>query len=895
MKKILSGILLGAMLFSSINISALPLHKYEEVIPISKSITLTKVREFYAGHNISYSHIKADLNDKNISLNLLKSQNGADILETVPTLASTEADTVAAMNADFFSVHSGSKGFSLGIEVQDGNMLQSPIYPETMATVTADDNTLSMGYIEFLFAAVAPNGNFNVIRHLNKHTTYFGDILMYTSNWNGGYSPAPGGDVVEVVVEDGKVKEFRRNMPAVQIPENGCVLVVSEGVNMFLANNFAVGDEIKFDYYITPDVSKADAAFGGGAMLVNQGEVVKEFSHVISGYNPRSAVGMSKDGKTLHMVAVDGRQTSSRGMSMSELAGLMKELGCYNAVNLDGGGSTNMTASTVWNKNLTTANSPTENRKVINALGLSYKAPAGKPAGIVLRPSKDVVILGESINIEAAVYDENMRPLSEAVSFSSADGNISGTTFTPTKGANAVIEAKSGNAAASASVYVIDKISGIDVPSHIHLKKGETTNLTVNVFDALGKFATVSDVTPFKIRSWDTSVVTANGSSLTGLKDGTATVSVEKDGAISYISVSVGSKAYDYTETFEYSEGSFTAYPKEVPGGFELSSKYAASGSMSGYLSYDFTAEDSATKGVYYDLKTTKTLSDNAGFVEVYVYSENDIDHDIRAQFMDSTGQVHRSLFAEGLTGGRWHKLQCPVPEDAPKPVRLDKIYTVYVDGEAKDSGGIYLDNLSYRLSENTAFEASPSNTYTDTKEAVYPEGTFRIGALVNKPSTLLSGLVNSKMSQHVSANASNALIGALKPFSTREDASGIYISVNTSEGGIRATDSSQWNSIANAIYATSKENVFILSEDSIFGSNQFENQVIIDYFAKLQKNIFVITGGDKNTYKNINGVKYFTLCNTEKEQLSRQKLDGYEYLEFSFGKEVTHKWVKLY
>lgn len=894
MKKITSLLLLTCLIFSAINVSALPIYKYEEVIPISKSITLTKVKEFYADHNISYSHIKADLNDENISLKLLKSKSGADILETVPNLAKGESGTVAALNADFFSIHSGNKGFSLGIEVQDGNMLQSPIYPDTMATISSIDNTLSMGYLSFLFAAVAPNGNYNVIRHLNKHTTYFGDILMYTSDWNGGYSPAPGGNVLEVVVSGGKVTEFRRNMPPVKIPEDGCVLVVSEGSNMFFANNFQLGDEIRFDYYITPDIQKADVSFGGGAMLVSDGQVVKTFSHVIAGYNPRSAIGMSKDGKTLHMVAVDGRQGSSRGMTMSELANLMSELGCYNAVNLDGGGSTNMVTSNIWNKDLTSANSPTENRKVINAIGLTYNAEDGKPHGISVKPLADTVFIGDSVAIDTAIYDENMRPISGEVNLSSENGEFTGSLFTATKEGTALIEAKSSSAYGSATVYVIDRISGIDTISHMALKKGETKSFTINVFDLRGHFATVSNTAPFKITSSDPSVVAVNGTSLTGLKDGTATVSIEKNGAKTNISVAVGSKSYRYTETFEYKEGSFSAYPKDVVGGFELSSANAVNGSMSGYLSFDFTADSDTTKAVYYDITNKKTLSDNST-VEIYCKSEKDFKHDLRAQFIGADGNVYRAVLGRDLEGGKWHKLQCEVPKDAPKPVKLDKIYAVYVSGEEKDIGGIYLDDLSYEMTEDLSFRSVPENVYVDVPEGDSSNGSFRVGAIVKNPTCLLSGLTNSSISSAVAASASNALIGALKPFSTREDANALYISINTANGGIRATDSSGWNSIANAIYATKKDNVFILSDYSIFGSNQFENSVIMDYFADLNKNIFVVTGGDKNTYKNIYGVKYFTICNTEKEALSEQRMENYKYLEFYFGNEVSFEWKNIY
>ena len=68
-------------------------------------------------------------------------------------------------------------------------------------------------------------------------------------------------------------------------------------------------------------------------------------------------------------------------------------------VNLDGGGSTNMLASTLSNKKMHTVNSPTENRKVINAVGLTFDAQAGEPAGIVIDCDSDTLYKGESTKI----------------------------------------------------------------------------------------------------------------------------------------------------------------------------------------------------------------------------------------------------------------------------------------------------------------------------------------------------------------------------------------------------------------------------------------------------------------------------------------------------------------
>lgn len=59
--------------------------------------------------------------------------------------------------------------------------------------------------------------------------------------------------------------------------------------------------------------------------------------------HPRTAMGTDEKGKILWLVVVDGRQRRySEGMNIHELASVMKELGCWTATNMDGGGSSIM-------------------------------------------------------------------------------------------------------------------------------------------------------------------------------------------------------------------------------------------------------------------------------------------------------------------------------------------------------------------------------------------------------------------------------------------------------------------------------------------------------------------------------------------------------------------------
>ena len=85
-------------------------------------------------------------------------------------------------------------------------------------------------------------------------------------------------------------------------------------------------------------------AMHAGPILINKGlqMVTTEeeifFNTPVDGIQPRSAMGLKKNGDVIFMV-VDGRQIDSRGVYLKELAMLMAQFDCEQALNLDGGGS----------------------------------------------------------------------------------------------------------------------------------------------------------------------------------------------------------------------------------------------------------------------------------------------------------------------------------------------------------------------------------------------------------------------------------------------------------------------------------------------------------------------------------------------------------------------------
>lgn len=112
---------------------------------------------------------------------------------------------------------------------------------------------------------------------------------------------------------------------------------VSDQINTYfsiLKNGKAfIGDQSEFSSIR----SEIQEAVGGRVTLVSNGIISSQTSHVLE---PRTAIGVSEDGTKVYMLVVDGRKFHySNGMSYEELAKCLKALGAYDAINLDGGGS----------------------------------------------------------------------------------------------------------------------------------------------------------------------------------------------------------------------------------------------------------------------------------------------------------------------------------------------------------------------------------------------------------------------------------------------------------------------------------------------------------------------------------------------------------------------------
>ncbi len=148
------------------------------------------------------------------------------------------------------------------------------------------------------------------------------------------------------------------------------------------------------------DTNDAWNVVAGFRMLLDDGKVVVRqdvLDSSFGGVNPRTAVGTDRDGKTLWIVIADGRQSADAvGLTLAELTAVFELLNAWDALNLDGGGSSTLVAQDADGVHRV-LNSPIDGgkpgnlRQVANNLGifLPGKGPAAGDIPVIEPKAKE--------------------------------------------------------------------------------------------------------------------------------------------------------------------------------------------------------------------------------------------------------------------------------------------------------------------------------------------------------------------------------------------------------------------------------------------------------------------------------------------------------------------------
>ena len=185
----------------------------------------------------------------------------------------------------------------------------------------------------------------------------------------------------------------------------------------------------KDDYAVYKDQIK-EAVGGFGATLIKDGKVaVNKSSNYYVSRASRTAIGITASGAVVMMV-LDGRQEPfSAGGSMEEIAQIMLDAGCVDAINLDGGGSTTYASKPEGSDSLVLVNRPSDGyqRSVSTSLAaVSTAKVSNEFSHAVISAEYDYLTIGTSVEVSASgvSFSGNAAPIPENAVWQVSDASV---------------------------------------------------------------------------------------------------------------------------------------------------------------------------------------------------------------------------------------------------------------------------------------------------------------------------------------------------------------------------------------------------------------------------------------------------------------------------------------
>ncbi|MBD3288674.1 hypothetical protein GF337_07730 [candidate division KSB1 bacterium] len=324
---------------------------------------------------------------------------------------------VAAVNGDFFS----SEGVPVGAQISDGVLVSSPVQRSVFG-ITADKEPFIS--IVDLNAKLFTRRNIPHQIHVVNSSRRENQLILYNSFRGKRTGTNQWGTEVIVklsnrfMVNDtihGIVTEIDSVSGNNSVEEEQIVLSGHNEAGNFLKKNMRIQDSLKIIIGVPPVTAVIGSMIGGLPRIIRDGNRSVEYARekipdkFATDRHPRTAVGISKDEKKMYFVTVDGRQPGfSAGMSLDELSGFMLNLGVYQGMNLDGGGSTTMVIN---NKVVNRPSDATGERPVANALLVVSTAPVGKLTYLRIYPESITLLPGQTCLFKVQGFDKYHNPV----------------------------------------------------------------------------------------------------------------------------------------------------------------------------------------------------------------------------------------------------------------------------------------------------------------------------------------------------------------------------------------------------------------------------------------------------------------------------------------------------
>lgn len=646
------------------------------------------------------------------------------------TLESQGKRVVSGLNGDWYVL---STGAPTGLVVSDGIVRATGYYNDTWAigfnadgTAFIARNGLSVS-VSFGGQAVKLGGGINKVRKLTDSAAVGGLTLLTDDFATTTQNTEPGVDVILSPVDDGTgtyavkptigrqtqyvVEQVLESTGSIPIPEGKAVLTLNaKESEEALARLRALqpGDTVTLTVSSSDQRwSQAVQALGGVSKLVTNGQVD---SGLDASRTAWPAIGIKADG-TVIFYAMDGKQPGySVGATQGQVAQRLIELGCVEAICMDGGGSTTIGVTYPDQEGMQVVNKPSDGSQRKNSTAIFLTTglqPTGELASYYVTPSDSILLSGATVQLSATGLDTSYFPTSGggvSWSVSSGGGTVdeNGLFTAGAESGFAQVTATDGSASGTGYITTVrtpdeitltNEATGAAVAS-LNLDPGGQVDLKASA--SYRKLALTAQDTCF---TWsadpEVGTVDANGVFTAGTKSASGNLTVSAGGKTLTVPVSIAG----HVKTLEDCEGDLASFgaTSTASYGAETGLDYVHNGRQSLRMTYD------ASTGGTASLNSALPIPAGESWLGVWVYGDGS-GNTLMATAADASLQSRQFLLtALDFTG--WKYVSAELPEGAATLTSLDVIYGGGAGGPA---GTIWLDQFT-TSNENVSDTIAPT------------------------------------------------------------------------------------------------------------------------------------------------------------------------------------------
>ncbi len=903
LKKIVVSVFVGASLVMYTN-SALaakitvnmPYSIYEskESQHLSSGVTHEKILKFTTDGWWNINVIRIDLKDEYTELKGLINPSGIPNRDKVTSLVNKH-NAVAAVNGDYFNY--APLPSAMGSLINNGEVISSPVeiaYKLPSFYLTESN----IGVVDYLDRRIVVtslvNGQQIVVNTLNKVTPNFDTVTLLNNHWGTkSIGSRFHNDLTEALIVDGVVQEIRTGGEAFNIPPSNAYVLAVRGDKL---SSLIVNTRVSLEVETTPNVDDIKFAIGGGNIILKNGEL--SLTNIIDKSNePRTGIAINKENTQLMLVTIDGRDSSFKGVRQEMFGAILRNLGAYNALNLDGGGSTTMAIKPVGDDKAQLVNKPSDGgeRSVVNAVGVISNAPKGELDYLKVTTEDNKMFPNTSRKFKAKGFDTYHNPVEideSQIEFTleGIEGNIEGNKLYATSSGKGKVIANYNGAIGSVDITVLNEIKDITTKlKNFNIDLNSEKTLTPfygkdkNGYESLIYMEDIQFTISNNIGTIENGVFYSGTEAIGGAITATAGQGIEN------ILVSVGSKG-TVVESFEkIDDFSFSPYPKDVPGSIQISDE-AKEGNKSIMLNYDFSKGEN-TRVAYLNFNLSKGgLNISGAPKKLGLWVKGDGNGSLlKAAIRDGKGKEILFDLSKTVDWTDWKFVVADLPSDLNYPISLERIYVAETNSLRKQSGQILFDGLQSFQNSPIGNMVLPTSTSliddSNKKVSVLKDGYSFVVAVEPKGLNELVGYdanltVRNKISNHNISFILNGLtpefqsglrnevvLDASLSYKTNKRQDVFFINLNSNQDGIRAANSQQWINLTNDLKTRTETNIVLFLPTPIFGANGFKDTLEADLLHRtlveakdLGRNIFVVHGGNGNSTDLKDGIRYIGL-----------------------------------